>query len=332
MEIVTAEAITHRRIELYLKSKDPAAAELFAKLAAGGDIDPSLCFLAVSEGRETGCLVIKETTAGEAKVAAVLIAAGEDFGKKMILDNIYDLLRERGDQYITVFGERDLYVGMGWLWAPEFGIMHPRLDEPYTYRAKKLDPDAEPPLAEVAYPEEAGIKAHGFRVTVDSVMPEERVEKAMYEVRSRRRIAERIALIVFIIGCGVIGVLTKNFSAVPAVGLGLFMLYRNIFVPIKVVNSVMKTRRENGEDGWHEWYGFTDTEIFKYDLKNRCSAAFWFYHNIRIVYVKRDYLFLCTGSDGRSANGMYVMTGEGETKRELVELLRTKAKNAAFKK
>lgn len=332
MDLITAEKISANRIELYIKSKDAVAAELYLRLAADGDIDPSLCFLAVSEGREKGCIVIKETFAGDVKVAAVLIAVGDDTDRKMMFDNVYELLRGRGDQYITVFGERDFYVGIGWLWAPEFGIMHPRLDEAYTYWAKKLDPDAKPPLTVVSFPKAAGIKNPEFRLTVDSVMPEERVEKTMYEVRSRRRYAERAALIVFIITCTVFGLLAKNFSAVPAVGIGLVLLYRNIFVPIKLVNGVIETRREHNCNGWHEWYGFTDSEIFKYDLGHQRHAQFWPYSSIRIVYVKKDYLFLCTGWDNKSADGMYVMLGDDEAKQALVGLLREKSPNAVFKK
>lgn len=332
MEIISGETLAPLRFELYLKSADPSAAELFAKLSAGGRTDPSLCFLAQTEGREKGCLVLTLTRAGGSCVGAALICVGEDFTRKLLLDRACEVLRDRGARYITTFGARDFYVNMGWSWAPELGFIPPIPSEDYfRFWGKPLDSEAEPPLASLELPEEMLMPPTEIRVAVDSRMPEERVGRAMYEVRSRRRIAERIAIIVFIIACIALGLIMKTYSAVVAAAIGLMMLYRNIFTPRRVVNDTLAKRRENGAQGWHEWFGFADNGIFKYDLDGS-HAAILFYDSIRSVYTKRDHLFICTEVRSDHASGFYVMTGEGENRQALIGLLREKAPNAVFKK
>lgn len=338
MEIVTAEAITNKRIELYIKSKDPEAAELYQRLEADGDIDPSLCFLAVSEGREKGCLILYMTKAGQASVGAALILVGEEFEQKLLLDNACEVLRKRGADYITATGDRDQFGKLGWRWTVDEGIIPPNInEESLKYWCKPLENDIEPPFAPVEYPKAMALPEPVFDLSVISEATEEKIEFIMYDTRRKRRIAERVMLILFIVLSVVLGVsavsggrLNRIYITALCVATGLLLLYRNIFIPRKVVRQTMENRRQKNCTGWRDFYGFSDMVMYT-DLKKKRGAILP-YSMFKVIYVKKDYIFLCDRTEKDHAAGHFVVTGEDNAKKEaLVRLLKEKLPDAEIK-
>ena len=320
-------------MKMFLSSRDKNAEKLFSELRADNVIDPGLCFLASEDGAVRGAVAVciarsQDTPVG---VAAVLCTDHKDISA-LLLTHAGAALRERGVPFLIAAGTNEICEG--WRdskWMVTLGFVPPTLDQDALhYFGVRLIDEAEPTYMPVEFPRAMGLPIPECRFFGTNKMSEEQIAHAMYTTRERRRWGERAALVIFIIACIVFAVVKREYYAIPAVGIALVMLYRNIFTPRKVVAETLAYRRKHELNGSSDAIFFGENSVVCFnDGVGQMIAG---YDRFPIVYVKPTFMFLCTGSGTKSARGYYLNGTAPGSREQLLEFIKTKNPQIVFKK
>ena len=333
-------AVSAGELSLFIGTHDPEAAETVGRLHKSGLLDLSLCFIAEEGSRPVGALVTVPVSSDGVKTAfAAALAYNEEHTLSQLYLRAFEVLRGRGIGYVfSKHTEKEkpmYYERFGWNWIVTLGFVPPTLDEDaLNFAGKRLTEDAEPSCRPLEFPEELGIPMPECLFYGENRVNEEQLAEEVYTTRERRRLAERAALIVFIIAVIVIGCVKSSLRAfigvVPMLGIGMVLLYRNIFQPKKVVREVVEGHRRKGMKETDDRLFFGE-ERFIHFSEGR-GGAITSYDNIRIVYVKPEFLFLCKRSDNKSAGGWFVRNSSLTDKQALLDHIRSKSPEVVFKK
>ena len=327
-------------LEAFFTARDPAAAETLSRLSADGELDLSLCLVAEDKDRPVGALVLVPVRSGDVPcVFAACAAYNEEHTLSQLWFRAFDVLRERGIAYvfahITDAEKTAYYDHFKWEWIVCLGFVPPVLDESaLNFAGKRLDEKASPSCRPLTLPEALGLSEPEALFYGENIVSEEELAKQIYTARERRRWGERAALIIFIIAVCAVEVtrtnLTRFLSILPMLGIGMYLLFLNIYRPKKVVAEELARRREKGLNGTDDRYFFGEDSFICFDRGRGSSIVP--YDNIIAVYDKPDFLFLCTRSGMKEARGWFVSASSLADKQAFFDHIRKKAPGAAFKK
>ena len=327
-------------LESFFTAKDPAAAEVLSRLSADGDLDLSLCLMAEDAGRPVGALVIVPARSGDVPCAfAACTAYNEEHTLAQLWLHAFSILKERGIAFVfTRFTDAEkavYYDRFKWEWIVCLGFVPPVLDESaLNYGGKRLDEKASPSCRPLPLPKALGIPEPEALFYGENIVSEEELAKQIYTARERRRWGERAALIVFIIAVCAVEVtrtnLTRFLSILPILGIGMYLLFLNIYRPKKVTADVLAKRKAKGLNGTDDRYFFGEEHFICFDRGRGSSIVP--YDNIIAVYDKPDFLFLCTRSGTKDARGWFVSASSLADKQVFLDHIRKKSPNVSFRK
>ena len=328
-------------LEEFLRESSPASARVLSRLSAEGELDPSLCFAAADGEKTVGALVIVPVRSGEVSAAfAACAVCSDEHTLSQMYFRAFGVLRERGMSYIFARfsdGEKNVYFDrLKWEWLPVLGFVPPVLDESALgFGGKRLDDSAKPSCLPIEFPRALDMPVPEARFEGNNIVSEEEIATETYTARDRRRLAERAALILFIIAVlafGIIksGTLRTYLSSVPVLGLGMYLLFLNIYRPRKLVADMLAKRREKGLDGADERYFFGEDRFIWFSEGK--ATAITSYESIIAVYVKPDFLFLCSRSGQKSAAGWFVRRSSLSDEQGFLDHIGRKSPGAVFKK
>lgn len=332
---------TENELKMLFAARSPEKAEVFDRLCGSGCFEPELCFIAEEGDKPLGALVIVSGRSGSTDIAfaACTLYEGEHTLSQLYL-RAFAQLRERGTGYLfTELAESEsklYYERLGWKWIVELGFVPPTLDEASLRCAgRRLLDGAEPSGMPLELPPQLGISVPECRFTAEYRVSRGQHAENVYTTRSRRRLGERAALIVFLIAVIAAGNIRGSsyyvylLRVVPMLGIGMVLLWRNIFIPLRVRASAEARMREHGHDSTDDRY-FFGSERFICFTRGRGSAIVS-YDNIRIVYDKPHHIFLCSRSGRDSANGWFVSSDSLSDKQAFFELIRQHSHDVRFR-
>ena len=328
-------------LEGFFAECSPASGEVLARLSAAGELDPSLCFSAADGGRTVGALVIVPVRSGDVSAAfAACAVCSDEHTLSQMYFRAFEALRERGVSYIFARfseAERTLYYDrLKWQWIVTLGFVPPVLDESaLNYGGRCLDDSVKPSCLPLGFPKSLGIPVPEARFTGNNIVSEDELAMEAYTARDRRRLGERAALILFIIAVFAVGIIRGSslrtfLATLPAVGIGMYLLFLNIYRPRRLVADMRAKRREKGLNGTDERFFFGE-EYFIWFSDGKATAITP-YSSIIAVYVKPDFLFLCSRSEQKSAGGWFVWRSSLSDEQGFLDHIRKKAPGAVFKR
>jgi len=333
MQVFTLAERPAADMELFLQPRDPEAARLFARLMNDRETEPGLCFLACEGGTVKGALVVcfGRSESVRIGIAAVLCADHRDISL-LLLTQAAIALRERRIPYFIAQGGEELFdERKDWDWILHRGFVPPRLDESALgFYCNRLTDTAVPTTMPIEFPAAMGLPIPECRFVGRNSMDAEHYAEAVYTTRERRRLAERAAIIIFIIAVSVITLVRKDYYVLPAVGIGLYALFINIFRPRRIVAEEMELWKKRGKEKCDDSIFFGDEGFIFFSRKR--GRSIMHYDNLRTAYVKRDFIFLCRSVGKESASGYYIENTSLENKQEFLDFLKSKNPLIVFKK
>ena len=325
-------------LEALFAARDPAAGEVLSKLA--DSLDLSLCLLAEDKGRPIGALVIVPADSEGVPCAFCACSVyNEEHTLSQLWFRAFEVLQERGISYVFVnFKDSEktaYYDHFKWEWMVTLGFVPPVLDEAaLNWAGRRLNEKASPSFRPILLPEVLGIPEPEALFYGENIVSEEEFAKETYTARERRRLAERAALIVFIIAVCAVGIIRGGklllLRILPPIVIGMYLLFLNIFRPKRVVREVLEKRREKGLSGTDERYFFGRERFIFFDRGR--GTGIYAYNSLIAVYDKPEFLFLCSRSEAGSARGWFVRTSSLSDKQAFLDLIRKESPNAAFRK
>ena len=338
MQIRTA--VSAGELLLFIGTCDTEAAETVRRLDKSGLLELSLCFIAEEGARPTGALVLIPVSSGEVRTA---FAAASVYDDEHTLSQMYfrafEALRERGIAFVfskhTEKEKPAYYDRFKWEWIVSLGFVPPTLDEDaLNFAGKRLTDGAKGSCLPLEFPPELGIPVPESLFRGDNCINEEQLADEVLGARSRRRVAERTAIILFIIAVTAVGCIKRDLRSficvVPMLGIGMYLLFQNIWRPKKIVREAVERHRRKGREITDERFFFGSKRFISFT--DARGSAITSYDCIRTVYVKPDYLFLCSRSDMKSANGWFVRTATLSDKQGFIDHIRKESPEAVFKK
>lgn len=339
MQINTSPAAAELR--LFFKSGGGSASDVYERLSENGLPDGTLCLLAEDEGRPLGALVVVPVTSGALTTAYAACAAFDgEFTAGQLYAQAFIILRERGIPYI--FARREslddtlYYDKLKWEWMVTLGFVPPVLDnDSLLYAGKRLTDEAKPTYLPLEMPEALGIPVSECRFTAASCVDKNGLARQVLTTRERRRYAERAALVIFIIAVTAVGAVRYKsvrdlLFVLPAVSIGLVLLYRNIFHPKKVVAEVLQSFEKKGRTTTDDRYFFGENAFVCFSYGKGRSVNF--YSCLSAVYDKPEFFFLCETSSDREARGHFIEKTSLEDSQVFLDFIRSKAPQAAVRK
>ena len=322
-----------------MASIDAAAGETCAELLKAGRLESPLCFVA-EEDKPVGALVLVRARSESVQLA---FAACTAYSDPHVLGQLYAqaaaALREQGIGFIAARfkdNERELYFQtFRWKWILAAGFVPPTLDEAsLNYAVKPLLDNVRPSCQPLQLPPELGIPEPECLFYGTHKVTEEQLGEEIYLTRQRRRLAERTAIILFIIGVVTVGCIkggrTVFINIIPMLGIGMYLLWRNIFIPRRVTRSVLESRRSKGLNGMEDCLFFGRERFICF--AHGSASAIYSYDNITAVYDKGSYMFLMSSAGRDSASGWYVKELEPADKFAFMEHIRSRSPQVRFKR
>ena len=314
------------------RMRDPASAEKLGKLIGSGDLDPTLCFIASEDGVVKGGAAVCKAHSEGVEIGAALLSTEDPAAAALMLTHAGSILRERGVPYLVAEGEQELFSEWkGSEWLVTLGFVPPRLnEEALRFFGICLIDNALPTNKPIRFPAAMELPVPECRFFGINRMTDEQEARAIVTTRERRRLGERIALIIFAVLFIFFGIYKQQLFAIPAVAITLFALWRNISLPKAIAAEWLEARRQRGKTRSDDAAFFgEDGFIAFYD---RRGSAIKRYDSVRTVYVKPDFLFLQTGLASNSARGFYIQSESVGDEQEFLEFIALKNPLAAFKK
>ena len=326
-------------IRSFLSSRQHSAADTISRLSESGFPKGSLALLAEENGEPAGALVTVPGSSGEVRLSFTVCCAYDSADTLAALfTRACEMLRTQGCDYLftrMTEDEKDIfYKKLGFEWIVSLGFVPPVLGEDaLSYSGIKLREDASPSCLPLTLPDALAVPTPKCLFYGKNVISEEEYAVEVYTTRDRRRLAERAALMIFIIAVAAVGIIRRDryaLTVIPMIGIGLHMLFQNIFRPKKFTRDLLERRREKGLSGTDELIFFGEDHFIQFSRGH--GRAIVSYDNIITVYVKRDFIFLCSKADNTGANGWFVRNDSLSDKEAFLDHIRRKAPGAVFKR
>ena len=231
------------------RMRDPASAEKLGKLIGSGDLDPTLCFIASEDGVVKGGAAVCKAHSEGVEIGAALLSTEDPAAAALMLTHAGSILRERGVPYLVAEGEQELFSEWkGSEWLVTLGFVPPRLnEEALRFFGICLIDNALPTNKPIRFPAAMELPVPECRFFGINRMTDEQEARAIVTTRERRRLGERIVLIIFAVLFIFFGIYKQQLFAIPAVAITLFALWRNISLPKAIAAEWLEARRQRGK-------------------------------------------------------------------------------------
>ena len=333
MHISALEKGTLQEMRTYLQLRDESSCAVFDRLEQDGETDPSLCFLASEGGAVKGALAVCRAYSEDTELAvAAVLCAEDDTAAVFLLTQAGAVLRERGVPYFFAVGSQEKFKDWkGSRWMVNLGFVPPALnEESLRFFGVCLDPAVLPTNKPVVFPKAMGLPVPECRFCGYNRMNVEQSCRALIKTRERRRIGECAALGIFAAAVLVIGIWRRELFAIPAAALAAAGMARKLILPRRMAAQLAESFKKRGKEASDDTVFFgEDGFIAFYDRRGR---AVYHYSNIVMIYVKRDYLFICHKVGSDAAYGIYIENSSLPDRQALLGFLRSKNPLIEFKK